>query len=158
MKTEAITWTLSKDAAGKLQLREADGAVYSNVKPLRLFPLTSPEEWIVIRSAEGRELACIEELTILSGEQRRLLLEALAAREFVPVIRSIEDIRHAPNGHEWRVVTDRGQTVFRVENEENIQSMGSGRFVIIDQSNTRYLIPNAAQLDKKSRRRFERYY
>ncbi|MBL9130286.1 MAG: DUF1854 domain-containing protein [Verrucomicrobiaceae bacterium] len=141
-----------------LTLSDADGVRHENVRPVRLFPLTDPVHWITLVGENGRELACIEDLSTLDDEQRDILTAALAKREFVPVIQRIVNITRATDGHDWHVETDRGKTTFRLETDESIQSLGGTRLVIIDKAGTRFLIPDAAALDRDSRRRLERYY
>ena len=130
----------------------------ANVRPLRLFPLTDPAHWIAILDERGHEIACIEDPSTLDAPQRAALEAALAKRHFVPVVRRILTITRAADGHDWLVETDRGTTTFRIETDESIQSLGSGRLVIIDKLGTRYLVPNVAELDGESRRKLERYY
>lgn len=141
-----------------LVLTDDQGVRHENVRPVRLFPLTDPQHWISLVGDHGRELACIEDPATLSEEQRSVLNASLARRDFVPVIRRIGNITRAPEGHDWHVETDRGPTVFRIETDESIQSLGGGRLVIIDKLGTRYLVPDIQALDRDSRRRLERYY
>lgn len=142
----------------ELALIDAEGVRHEKVRPLRLFPLTDPRHWVSILSETGQELACIENPESLDAEQRKLLNAALAKRHFVPVIRRIIAVKRAADGHDWLVETDRGTTTFRIETDESIQTLGSGRLVIFDKLGTRYLIPNVAELDHDSRRKLERYY
>lgn len=128
------------------------------VRPLRLFPLTDPAHWVAILDANGQEITCVEDPATLDAGQRAALDAALAKRHFVPVIRRIKAITRAADGHDWLVETDRGTTTFRIETDESIQTLGSGRLVIFDKLGTRYLIPNVAELDRDSRRKLERYY
>lgn len=144
--------------AGHLALIDATGAKHENVRPLRLFPLTDPEHWIAIQDAKGHELACIEDPAVLPEPYRQALQAALAKRVFVPVIHAIHHITRANNGYDWHVATDRGLTTFRIETDESIQTLGGTRLVIIDNHNTRYLIPDLRALDRDSRRKLERYY
>ncbi|MFM2166169.1 MAG: hypothetical protein RIS79_540 [Verrucomicrobiota bacterium] len=141
-----------------LTLTDAAGTRHENVRPVRLFPLTEPQNWISLVGEGGRELACVEDPASLEPEQRQVLETALAKRDFVPVIRSITTIKRANDGHDWHVETDRGPTVFRIETDESIQNLGGTRLVIIDKAGTRYLIPDVARLDRDSRRKLERYY
>ena len=151
-------FSLERDAAGNLILTDAAGARHEKTKPVRLFPLTHPSEWISIVDAAGHELVCIEKPDELAEPLRRPLMEALAARDFVPVIQSIKSIVRATNGHRWTVVTDRGPVSFLTESDESIQLLGESRLVIIDHRNTRYLVPSLTALDSRSRHRLERYY
>lgn len=158
MSTPQPSFTLELTDAGHLTLIDAHGGRHEKAKPVRLFPLTSPASWICIVGPQGQELACVENLETLPGAVQTKLLEALADREFVPVIRSIQSVIRAANGHAWTVTTDRGETVFETESDESIQQLGGPRLVVIDSRGTRYLIPDVNALDAKSRQRLERYY
>ena len=149
---------LQTSEAGHLVFVEPDGTRHENVRPMRVFPLTQPDLWISLQDAAGVELACIEDPASLPENKQAALKQAIAARDFVPVIRSIHRITRMAEGHDWQVVTDRGPTTFRVETDESIQNLGGTRLVIIDDRNTRYLIPNIAALDRESQRKLERYY
>ena len=152
----SATFDLYTDSTGRLVLVDGNGARHENVRPLRMFPLTQPNEWICLQDNTGREVGCIEDPNTLSEAQLTALRMALAKRDFVPVIRTIHRVARAADGHEWHVTTDRGPTKFRTENDEAIQSLGGPRLVIIDDHNTRYLIPNVQELDRDSRRKLER--
>lgn len=154
----SAAFDLSTDTSGRLVFVDPAGTRHQNVRPLRMFPLTEPNHWISLQDASGREVGCIEDPSKLSEAQLTALRMALAKRDFVPVIRTIHRVARAADGHEWHVTTDRGPTKFRTENDEAIQSLGGARFVIIDDHNTRYLIPNVEDLDRDSRRKLERYY
>ncbi len=158
MSTAPMNFTLEPDASGGLIFTSSAGTRHEKAKPVRLFPFTDPNAWISIVSAENKELFMIEQLSSLPDAQQKVLREALAGREFVPVIRSIDRVSRAANGYNWSVTTDRGPTVFLIEGDESIQQLGDSRLVVVDSRNTRYLIPNVNALDKKSRQRLERYY
>lgn len=149
---------LFTDSAGQLVLVDETGARHMNVRPARMFPLTDPEGWISLQSATGVELGSVKEIKVLTATQQAALSRAFAKRDFVPVVRSIDRISRAADGHLWHVTTDRGSTIFRIETDESIQQLGGNRLVIIDDHNTRYLIPDTEALDIESRRRLERYY
>lgn len=142
----------------QLSLIDAAGVRRDNLRPVRLFPLTEPRRWISLVDEKGREAACIDDLGALDPEQRVIVEAALARRDFVPVVKRITAIKRATEGHEWHVETDRGPTVFRIETDESIQSLGGARLVILDKAGTRYLIPDVAALDHDSRRKLERYF
>jgi len=158
MNPPTCHFELQRNPAGNLVFTDAAGIVHENVLPVRLFPLTDPDHWVAITNAAGQDLACIEDLAILPEAIRNLLLDALALRDFVPLILSIQAIRHAAHGYEWHVTTDRGKTRFTVENDESIQPLAGGSIVVMDHRNTRYLIADPTALEIKSRQRLERYY
>jgi hypothetical protein len=147
-----------KDEKGRLVLVDPAGVRHVNVHPAKLFPLTDKDFWISIQSEGAREILCIEDPQTLPEPSRTILLEALARRDFVPIIQVIHRIVRLADGHEWHVTTDRGDTSFEVETDESIQNLGHGRLVIVDRRNTRYLITNVASLDRISRRKLEHYY
>lgn len=149
---------LLTDNEGRLVFVDETGARHENVRPARMFPLTDPDCWISLQSASGVELGFIENAEALTAAQQTVLRQAFAKRDFVPVVRSIDRISRAADGHLWHVTTDRGPTIFRIETDESIQQLGANRLVIIDDHNTRYLIPDIDALDTESRRRLERYY
>lgn len=148
----------ARDDQGRLVLVDTEGVRHVNVHPAKLFPLTEKDHWISIQSQGAREILCIEDPQSLPEPSRSLLLDALARRDFVPVIQVIHRIVRLADGHEWHVTTDRGDTSFEVETDESIQPLGHGRLVIMDRRNTRYLIPNIASLDRVSKRKLEHYY
>ena len=158
MKTPTVHVNLQRTEAGDLVFTDAAGVAHEKVLAVRLFPLTDPAHWIALSSAAGHELVCIEDPAALSEDVRILLAEALAQRDFVPLIQAIHTIRRAAHGYEWHVTTNRGKTHFTVENDESIQPLAGGSIVVMDQRNTRYLIADPAALDPKSRQKLERYY
>ena len=158
MSTPLQNIEFSKDDSGRLVLVDQAGVRHVNVHPAKLFPLTDKDFWVSIQSEGAREIVCIEDPQTLPEPSRSVLLEALARRDFVPIIQVIHRIVRLADGHEWHVTTDRGDTSFEVETDESIQTLGHGRLVIVDRRNTRYLIPNVASLDRVSRRKLEHYY
>lgn len=158
MKNPTDPFSLEIDALGNLTLIDAEGMRHEKAKPVRLFPLTEPFSWICIVDDAGKELACVEQMDTLSEPLRKVLLAALATRDFVPVIKSIKSVERAASGHAWTVETDRGKTTFLAESDDSIQQLGGGRIVLIDQHGTRYLIPDVSALDAKSRQHLDRYY
>ena len=158
MNPRPFNFTLHRAANRTLTLTDAAGVTHVGVLPVRLFPLTDPGHWVSIISATGHDLVCIEDLAVLPADDREILLEALAYREFVPAIEVIHAIHRAAHGFEWDVTTDLGRIQFSVENDESIQPLGGGSIVVVDACNTRYLIPDPTKLDAKSRQKLERYY
>ena len=158
MSAEHGSYHLEAAVQGRLTLRDGAGHLHEGVLPVRLFPLTDPEHWVSLVGPDGVDLWCIEDPAGLPVAAREVLREALAYREFVPQIQVVHSIRRAAHGYLWDVGTDLGRVSFTVENDESIQTLGGGSIVIIDQRNTRYLIPRPGDLDPRSRQRLERYY
>jgi hypothetical protein len=151
------SFELSTDAWGRLALVDANGHRHIGVDPVRAFPITSPRQGISICSAEGKEILWVENLEDLPQPVRGLLEEALARREFVPVVRRILKINTLTEPSEWEVETDRGRTRFVLNNEDDVRRLDDHRAMVIDAQGIRYLIPDTWSLDAGSRRLLERY-
>src|SRR3954453_7355045 len=68
---------LVRDQWGQLIFIDANGEKYPNVAPVALFPISEPESWISVRSADGTELACVEDPRMLPADVWQLLKEDL---------------------------------------------------------------------------------
>lgn len=145
------------DAEGRLVLLTDDGGEHVGVEPIRLFPLSDPDHWIAVCDGMGRELLCLESLERLTSQTRRILEEELEQREFLPIIRRIERVSSHDDPSEWHVETDRGDTTFYVNNEDDVHRLGNQSAVIIDAHGIRYLIPDIRLLDPASHRLLDRY-
>ncbi|HPD61142.1 MAG TPA: DUF1854 domain-containing protein [Thermodesulfobacteriota bacterium] len=146
-----------RDSLGRLGLRDQAGREHNDVKPVRLFPISDPEHWVSLCDADRNELICIEDLNRLPGRVHQILLEELGVREFLPIIKKIRRIssRFAPS--EWEVETDRGETGFILNAEDDIHRLSAHRILIIDAHRIRYLIPDMRRLDSASRRLLAHY-
>jgi ATP-binding cassette, subfamily B, bacterial len=125
--------------------------------PIRCFPLTAPLSAISLVDERGHEVCYIDDLASIEPTSRLLIETELAAREFRPVVHRILHISVRTTHSEWHVSTDRGAATFSLEDEEQVRALGDGRYVIVDQGGTRFLIPDAHKLDKTSRRALYRF-
>jgi hypothetical protein len=151
-------FNLERDVFGQLILTDADGRQFSGVEPARAFPISCPEQWISICNADGQEVLCVRELGKLPEEVRTMLEEELDRREFVPVIKSIIKVADESDPSEWIVETDRGNTTFLLDSEDDVRRLGPYRAIFIDTHGIRYLIPDTRKLDPRSRHILERYF
>jgi hypothetical protein len=156
-KPESGNFGLMHDAWGRLVLIDRAGRRHVGVEPVRSFPISDPDHWISICDAEGHELACVQNLSDLPPQVGQVLAEDLARREFVPVIRQILRVSADTDPAAWDVVTDRGQTRFLVNSEDDVRRLGPSRILVIDAQGIRYLIPNIKTLDAASNQTLERY-
>lgn len=150
-------FVLERDQWGQLVFIGADGQKHSDVNPVALFPISTPDSWISIRSAEGTELVCLEDPQALPTHVWKLLREELSRREFVPEIRRIVRVSGNSEPCEWEVETDRGPTRFVLKSEDDVRRIGDQQIVILDAHGTRYHIPDLSAVDVKSRRIVEWY-
>src|SRR3954468_20393109 len=148
---------LVRDQWGQLTFINADGEKYPNVAPVALFPISGPNSWVSIRSPDGTELACVEDLRTLPTDVWQLLKEDLSRREFVPAIRRIVRVSGNTEPCEWQVETNSGPTRFVLKNKEDVRRIGDHEILILDAHGTRYHIPDLTAVDVKSRRIVEWY-
>jgi hypothetical protein len=148
---------LMRGGDGGLQAVEPGGPLLKGLTPLRLFPLTDPNHWIVLVDRKGREVVMIADPQTLDAASARLLEEELKTREFVPLIDRILWVSSTSEPSQWRVSTDRGITEFVLNDEKDIRRLGAHGVLIVDAHGIRYLIPDDRQLDRASRRTVEWY-
>ena len=148
---------LTCNPLGQLCATDGEGTSYIDVRPVRLFPLSLPNEWIALFNSSGREIACIENLYELSASSREVLEQDLGRREFVPKIQKILWVSGNSEPCEWKVETDRGNTSFILKDEKDVRRLGEDSVLILDSHGIRYLIAKRHSLDAFSRRVIEWY-
>lgn len=154
---QAVTFKLHFDGWGQLVLTDADGRSHVGVEPVRCFPLSDPSRGIVVCDRAGRELVWVADLAELPTDLQRCLEDALASREFVPVLVRIVAVSAGTEPSEWDVETDRGHTRFRLNSEDDVRRLSADRAMITDALGVRYLIPSLRNLDDATARVLERY-
>ena len=148
---------LSRSRFGHLVLTDAEGLRHEGVVAVRAFPLAAPDEGISLVSTDGHELAWIARLDELPAEQKQIVLEELASREFVPEIRRLVAVSSFATPSQWTVATDRGETQFTLRGEEDIRRVGGTKLLIADSHGLHYLIPDVRALDAHSRKLLDRF-
>jgi hypothetical protein len=149
------TFSVLADDHGKLILRRPGQADVHDVRIRRAFPWSKPEEWISIRSSEGKELLLIEDVAGLDAVVRQTIDAYLAATVLIPQIERIVSIDVRFGFQEWSVQTDRGPVAFRVQEREDIRFLPDGRYAIRDADGNIYEMPPLSALDDPSRRALE---
>lgn len=136
---------LSKNPFGRLVLGNTE------VAPIRAFPVTRPRSGISLVDSNGKELAWIANLDDLEERERKLVEEALQAREFLPEILRLYSVSRHAAPCEWRVETDKGKTAFTLDSEDDIRRVSSS-LVVTDSHGVSFMIRDPAALDRLSRR------
>jgi len=154
---ESHSFDLQHDSQGRLVLVDTQGIRHVGVEPVRGFPISDPDHWISICDLEGKELTSIEDLHAIAPALREVLETDLARREFVPLIRRIVGVPADTEPTEWEVETDRGNTRFLLNTNDDVRRLGPNRALVVDAHGIRYLIEDMRQLDVSSRRVLERY-
>ena len=153
--TPPPAFELELDDHAKLVLKRPGEPDARDVVVRRAFPWSSQDEFISIRSSEGKELVLIESLAAMSPALRTLIEKHLAGTIFIPRIARVDEVDVRFGFQEWRVQTDRGPVHFRVQEREDIRFHPDGRFSLRDGDGNIYELPPLAELDEHSRRAVE---
>jgi hypothetical protein len=154
------TYSLRKDAFGNLELVWSDHPVIERVTPVRPFPFSDPQDGLSFVDSDGHEVLWLNSINDLSTADRVLVDEALAAREFMPVITRIDSVSSFNTPSTWQVETEQGKTQLVLKGEEHIRrinGMGGNHLLISDNHGIQFLIKDVTQLDKHSRRLLDRF-
>ena len=149
-------FTLQRNAFGQLVLSR-DGRDHTGVTVVRAFPIGAPDDGLSLVSPDGHELAWIDHIDQLPPAMRPLISEALASREFMPVIQRIRSVSSFATPSTWSVETDRGPTSFVLKGEEDIRRLGPGLLIVNDAHGVQYLIQDLLGMDKHSRKLLDRF-
>lgn len=156
--TAAAHWTLQCDSFGKLILTTAQGVRVVGVVPIRAFPIQSHDVGIALVDLDGHEAAWIEHLDQVAEPAQQLIRQALATREFVPVIGTIVSVTSFSTPCTWAVETDRGSTTFVLRGDEDIRRIGTaGSLLVADSHGIQYLIRDQFVLDAHSKKILDRF-
>jgi Domain of unknown function (DUF1854) len=154
-RTEIEPFELAIDDKHRLVLKRPGQDDVQDVRIRRVFPLTNADQFISIRSSEGKELLLIDDLKAINAENRRLIKQMLSSTNFVPQIQQIFEVDVRFGYQQWNVQTDRGPANFRVQEREDIRFLNDGRFRIKDADGTVYEMPSLDKLDDASRKAVE---
>lgn len=153
----APAFTLQRDAHGRWTCH-IGGESHQGVQLVRAFPLSAPEEDIAIVGSDGHELAFAARLDALDPANQQAVREALAEREFVPVIERIRSVSTFATPSTWQVETDRGATELVLKVEEDIRRLpGARRLLVTSGSGVVFEIRDRNALDRASQRLLERF-
>ena len=154
------TYSLRKDYFGHLELVWSDGEIVERLTPVRAFPFSDPENGFSLVDSETHEVVWLDSINDLKPEDRVLVDEALATREFMPVITRIDSVSSFNTPSTWQVETAQGKTQLVLKGEEHIRrinGMGGNNLLISDNHGIQFLIKDVSQLDKHSRRLLDRF-
>lgn len=151
------SYTLERDALGRLVFIDAAGVPYIGVYPVRAFPITEPDAGISIMDQSGKELYWFDGITAIPDGELTLIEEELAAREFMPVIEKITKVSTFATPSIWDIETDRGPTRIRLKGEEDIRRIAGNTLLIADSNGLQFLIKDSTKLDKLSKKLLDRF-
>jgi Domain of unknown function (DUF1854) len=148
---------LERDALGNLIFIDAKGDRHIGVYPVRAFPITAPAAGIGIMNQSGNEVCWFSDVALIPEAELTLIEEELAAREFMPVIEKITQVSTFATPSIWDIETDRGPTRIRLKGEEDIRRIAGNTLLIADSNGLQFLIKDATQLDKVSKKLLDRF-
>jgi hypothetical protein len=135
---------------------ETEDRTWTDVRLVRCFPLSLPDEYVSVRDNEGEEIMLLRQLDDLPPESRKLADADLQDHYYMPVITRIREIADEHGIFRWDVETDQGEVTMRVRGRsENIERRANGHFIVTDVEGRRYEIPSAHELDPTSRQELE---
>ncbi|MBD3243252.1 MAG: DUF1854 domain-containing protein [Chitinivibrionales bacterium] len=141
---------ISRDGGNKLRLRTVGGDTFDAVKPVRAFPLTSPDNCVFLMDAEGSEIGLIPDVKQLEEKSRRILEEELSQEYFVTRVDAIKSVKSRHGVTTWGLITERGDRTIHVKDRTDIRKLPGRRVLFTDVEGMRYEVPNAEQLDNRS--------
>jgi hypothetical protein len=150
--TMSADFQLHRNGFGQLVFQNAEHGEHVDVEPSRAFPISAAREGIALMSREGHELAWIASLDELPQQLRELVEEAIESREFMPEIKRVRSVTGYATPCTWKVETDRGETSFILNAEEDIRRITAPALLVVDKRGIQFLIRNPRALDETSRR------
>jgi hypothetical protein len=157
MKDLLMNFNLEKDVFGNIKLVLDDGQSYDQVRIIRAFPISDPENGFSIVNQDGHELVWFESIDQLSEDNQRIAHSSLEQIEFIPVISKITDLNTYALPSIWEIETDRGLTKLKLKTEQDIRRVSSEALLITDANGIQYLIKNRKTLDKFSKKVLDRF-
>ena len=153
----SAAFSLAFDAFGKLVVTLADGTQHVGAVVARAFPIASPDHSISVLSAEGKELAWVENLSDLAANERDIAMQALQGREFMPEILRLDGVNSFSTPSVWRVQTSRGPAQLVLKGEEDIRRLTAHRLIVADAHGVQFLIRDLPSLDRHTRKLLDRF-
>jgi hypothetical protein len=127
-------------------------AKQAQVAASRLFPMTHPDSFIVLRDQSGQEWGVLRSLDGLEAASREALEQESRFRPFLPRITRIRQIQRRFSVWQWDVQTDAGPVAFRTGPlYESTVMLQNGCRLVTDSLDQKYLLPGEAALDGGSR-------
>ena len=131
---------------------------YKRIVLLRTLPFKKPEEFISIADSENKEIAILQDISLLSESQAEIVRKELAKRYYCPIILEIQSVKEKMGYVYFDVRINNGTRNFAVKDvSRNVRQLDDRRIIIFDVDGNRYLIEEISALDAKSLRRIEPY-
>jgi hypothetical protein len=150
-------FTLTRNAAGRLVLTDAQGVTYTGIVPVRAFPISAPEDGVSLLGEDGHEIRWLGRLSDVPEAARILIAAELVQREFMPEISRIVNVSSFATPSKWQVITNRGETELLLKAEDHIRRLTHTTLLVTDGHGVSYLIRNIDRMDHHSRKLLDRF-
>jgi hypothetical protein len=131
----------------------ADGSIFEELEPRRLFPVNRPSEYITLLDKDNKEVAIIKAIGDLEKDSRAVIQASLNDYYLVPKITRIIAITEKYGTLHWCVDTDRGIKEFDIRNRNtDIRIYDDGRIRVRDSDDNRYTVDDFNSLDAHSKK------
>ena len=137
------------------QLRLTANGRTCRVRIRRCFPWSERNRFISLRDDEQTEVLLVEDPSVLDGDSRELLEDALIEADFVLEVAGIEKITEEIEIRCWQVRTAQGPRRFQTRRDEWPRVVPGGGILIRDVAGDLYYIRKPAELDPRSRKLLE---
>lgn len=143
-----------KTIGGFLKILHAD-QTYPRVACCACFAHSYPNEYISLRenSANGEEIGIIKNLDDLSENSRKIILEMLSKRVFMPKILKFNSVKTENGFAYFDCETDKGKVKFAISiTSYDILRISDTRVILKDVDGNRFEIPNTLALTQKEQK------
>ncbi len=137
-----------------VRLTLKSGAVYENLEPRKLFPITNHTMYISLLDPHEKEIGFIRDLEEIDDDSRRAIEECFDEYYMIPKIKKVLKCVDKFGVLKWTVETDRGEITFDIRNRNSdIKHLrGTSRVIVRDSNDNRYEIPDVDNMDPHSDR------
>lgn len=124
---------------------------YRAARIYRAFPVSDPTHYYGVTDGAGRDIGMVPNPSQLDAESRQAAETELEQRYFVPVVRTVLDIRDDYGATVFEVDTDRGRKRYVVRSmRDNMVELSNRRLLITDIDGNRFEIVDLYALDPRS--------
>ena len=128
----------------------ADGTVFENLEPRRLFPLSDLDHYITLLNDKEKEVALIKDLADIDQKSREAIEGCFEDYYMIPTITEIIHVEDKFGTLKWKVMTDRGEILFSIRNRHSDIKCYDGEHMLVRDSNDNRYLATVSKLDKKS--------
>ncbi|MEJ6951852.1 DUF1854 domain-containing protein [Natronospora cellulosivora (SeqCode)] len=146
---------ISRDEYGDIQVSDGS-SIYKQVKPLRIFPYSLKDKYILLKDRQGEEIGIVEDINFLAVKSKKILVEELERIYFIPQIIKVDKIEYKLRTASWYVETNKGFINFEMRRRSKIKFIGLNHLLIIDTNACKYEVRDFSKLDKNSQELIER--